>query len=314
MYEAMLARVLAVALNTYREAVRARLLLAMLGLALATSGYSLVVGTLSLHHEARVVADVGAASASFFAVATAIVMGATSLYREIELKTVFPILARPLRRHEYILGKYLGTVGTLASFVLMNLGLVLALLAVEAGASPWNVGGVALGMIALLVALLVRAARARAFVALPWCVVWVAVMIPLAAPAGPDRQMVLLCAILSLCEAAIVAAVALFFSSFSSPFLTAAFTLGIFISGRSADTLAHMPVRVFGQVIHDVAVAWTRVFPNLQLYVPPRALLVGDVSSVSLSAFVASAVVHAVLYAGALLVAAAVIFRRRDFQ
>jgi ABC-type transport system involved in multi-copper enzyme maturation permease subunit len=310
----MVARVLAVALNSYREAVRAKLLLAMLGLALATSAYSVVLGTLSLHHEARVVADVGAASASFYAVATAIVMGATSLYREIELKTIFPMLARPLRRYEYLLGKYLGTMATLTAFVLIDEGLILALLALEAGAAPWKVLAGAGGMLAVLAVLLVRAKRWRVYVTLPWCVALVAVMVPIAAPAGPERQLVLLSAVLTVSEAAIVAAVATLFSSFSSPFLTAVFTLGIFISGRSSDTLAHMPVKVFGQAVHDVALAWTRVFPNLQIYVPPRALVLGDVATMSLSGFMASAVAHAVAYAAGLLIAAALIFQRRDFQ
>ncbi len=309
----MLGRVLAIALNTYREAVRAKLLLAMLGLALATSAYSLVLATLSLHHEARVVADVGAASTSFYAVITAIVMGATSLYREIELKTIFPMLARPLRRHEYLLGKFVGTVGTLTAFVLIDLGLVLMLLALESGADVWKVATAAGGLLAMLGLLLWRARRWRVYVALPWCVLLVAVMAPLAAPAGPDRQLVLLSALLSVSEAAIVAAGATLFSAFSSPFLTAVFTFGVFISGRSADTLAHMPERVFGATLHRACVAWTRVLPNLQIYVPPRALLVGDVANVSLSNFVFSAVAHAVLYCAALLVAAALIFNRRDF-
>src|SRR5262249_13195470 len=113
----MLMRVAAVALNTYREAVRARVLYGLLALALATSAYSLVVATLSLHQEARVVADVGAAAASLYAVLVAIVLGATSLHRELELKTVFPILTRQLRRHEYLVGKYLGMLVTLAVFV-----------------------------------------------------------------------------------------------------------------------------------------------------------------------------------------------------
>jgi ABC-type transport system involved in multi-copper enzyme maturation permease subunit len=310
----MIARVLAIAFNTYREAVRAKLLLSMLGLALATSVYSVILATLSLHHEGRVVADVGAASTSFYAIVTAIIMGATSLYREIELKTIFPMLARPLRRHEYLLGKYLGTMGTLTAFVLMDVGLVLSLLALETGAQPWMVGGAAGGMLLLLGVLLLRVKRGRVFVALPWCVAFVAVMAPFAAPAGPDRQLVLLSGVLAVSEAAIVAAVATLFSSFSSPFLTALFTFSIFLSGRSADTLAHMPAKVFGNALHDIAVGWTRVFPNLQIYVPPRALLVGDVSNVSLSGFMVSAVAHAALYAVGLLVAAALIFQRRDFQ
>src|SRR5271156_1797281 len=129
----MLARVLAIAMNTYREAVRARVLYGLFAVALATALYSLVVATLSLHQETRVVADLGAASISLYAVLVAIVLGATSLHREIELKTIFPILTRPLRRHEYVIGKYLGTLDTLLVFVALDGGVVLALLAGEAG-------------------------------------------------------------------------------------------------------------------------------------------------------------------------------------
>src|SRR5215467_11304628 len=100
-------RVFAIAMNAYREAVRARVLWGLLGLALGTSVFSLFIATLSLHQEVRVIADLGVSSTSFYAVLVAIVLGSTSLYRELELKTVFPILARPLRRHEYLLGKYL---------------------------------------------------------------------------------------------------------------------------------------------------------------------------------------------------------------
>src|SRR5215510_8853343 len=111
----MFGRVFAIAMNTYREAVRARILFGLLALALATSGYALVVSTMAVRQEMRVVADIGAAGMSLYAILVAIVLGATSLYRELELKTVFPILTRRLRRHEYLLGKYLGTLAVLSS-------------------------------------------------------------------------------------------------------------------------------------------------------------------------------------------------------
>src|SRR4051812_19622129 len=135
----MLMRIAAIALNAYREAVRARILYGLLGLALATCGYSLVVATLSLHQEARVVANVGAASISLYAVLVAIVLGATSLHRELELKTIFPILTRQLRRHEYLIGKYFGMLATLAVFVAIDAAVVLGILAIEAGQKPWLV-------------------------------------------------------------------------------------------------------------------------------------------------------------------------------
>ncbi len=310
----MLARIVAIALNTYREAVRAKLLLSMLGIALATSAYSEVLGTLSLHHESRVIADVGAASTSFYAAIAAIILGATSLHREIELKTIFPILARPLRRHEYLLGKFLGTMGTLTAFVMIDVSLVLTLLAIEADVAIWKVVSTVVGMLALFGLLLWRLPRSRVYVAFPWAVALLGATVLLSSAAGSDRQLVLASAVLTLCEAAIVTAVATLFSSFSSPFLTAAFSLGVFITGRSADTLAHMPELVFGKAIHQMGAAAARVVPNLNLYVPPRALPTGDVPDISVGAFMVTAVEHAAAYTAALLVVAAVIFRRRDFQ
>jgi ABC-type transport system involved in multi-copper enzyme maturation permease subunit len=308
------ARVLAIALNTYREAVRARVLHALLALALATTGYSLIVGTLSLNNEMRVVADLGAASISLYAALVAIVLGATSLHREIEYKTIFPILTRPLRRHEYILGKYVGTIATLAVFVALDGGVVLLLLGVQAGRSLAQAGGACAAMVAALIIWLVRARYTRVFVAMPWSLAFFAVMTWIAAPAGPERQLVIASACLTVCEVSIVVAVATLFASFSSPALTAVFTLGVFLVGRSADTLANLPVHVFGQTVRTLGRAMARVFPNLQIYVPPRPLLLGEVSGTSLPAFVASAATHAAFYAGALLVVAALSFQRRDFQ
>src|SRR3954453_23192168 len=116
----MFGRVFAIAMNTYREAVRARVLLGLLALALAASAYSLVIASMSIRQEMRVVADLGSASISLFAIAVAIILGATSLYRELELKTVFPILTRQLRRYEYVIGKYLGVLSVLLAYVAID--------------------------------------------------------------------------------------------------------------------------------------------------------------------------------------------------
>ena len=310
----MLPRIAAIALNAYRESVRARVLHGLLGLALATCAYSLVVATLSLHQEARVVADVGAASISLYAVLVAIVLGATSLHREVELKTVFPILTRRLRRHEYLVGKYVGLVVTVAVFVAIDAAAVLAILALESGQKAWQVA-VTVGLLcAILVVTLVRARYARVFVLIPWSFALLGAMVLLSAPAGGERQLVLASAALTVSEVAIVLATATLFASFSSPFLTALFTLGVFVVGRSADTLANLPARVFGAWAHVLGRGLARIFPNLHLYVPPRPLLLGAVAGVPVWGFVASAAAHAFFYAAILLTVAALIFRKRDFQ
>jgi Cu-processing system permease protein len=311
----VLARILVIALNTYREAVRARVLYGLLAVALGTAAYSLVVGTLSLHQESRVVADIGAASISLYAVLVAIVLGATSLHRELELKTIFPILTRRLHRHEYLVGKYLGTLATLSAFVAIDGAAVLAILATQSKqASSGLVGGVALGFLAALGVGLWRAKHTRVFVLLPWSWALFVAMFFISAPAGPDRQYVVASAVLTMCEVGIVTAVATFFASFSSPFLTAIFTLGVWLVGRSADTLGNLPVRVFGEGLQSLGKILSRVFPNLQAYVPPRPLLLGEIADVPAWRFVGSAATNALFYAALLLTVSALIFRKRDFQ
>jgi ABC-type transport system involved in multi-copper enzyme maturation permease subunit len=305
-------RILTIALNTYREAARARIIVAMLVLAIAWNAYSVVVAAMSLHNEVRVVADLGAASMSLFGVVVAIVLGSTSLHRELQLKTVFPILSRPIRRWEYVLGKYLGMLLTVLVFVGIDAGSVFATLGLEAGQLPWRIGAVVLLMGALLAAMLVRARHSRVFVIVPWALAFALALWLEAGPAAEDRQLVTAGAALTLCEVAIVAGVAMLFASFSSPGLTATFTTLLFVIGRSADTLAHLPSKLFGPMA-----AWgkilARIVPNLHVYVPARPLLLGQVPDQPTWEYVSVAALHAALYATGLLAASALIFRKRDF-
>jgi Cu-processing system permease protein len=310
----MLARIAAVALNAYREAVRARILYGLLGLALATTAYSVVVATLSLHQEVRVVSDLGAASISLYAVLVAIVLGATSLQNELDLKTIFPILTRRLRRHEYLVGKYMGTLTTLAVFVAIDGGAVLGILAIEEGEAEARVAVISAALLAALGVALFRAKRSRVYVVIPWSVVFFVAMALLCAKVPDERRMVIASAVLTLCEVGIVAAVATLFSSFSSPFLTALFTFGVFVLGRSCDMLANLPPRVFGREVHVGGVALSHIFPNLHVYVPARPLLLGQVPGIPVWGFVATGAVHALFYSTFLLTLSALVFRKRDFE
>ena len=310
----MLQRVFAIAMNAYREAVRARVLYGLLAFALAACGYAVVVASLSLDQQARVVSDVGSASISLCAVLVAIVLGATSLYRELELKTIFPILARPLHRHEYLVGKYLGTLLTLLVFVALDGALVLAILGLETGAAPAKVLGAAGVLFAVLGVLLVRFKHSRVQIVVPWALVLFAVMAILAEPGGQNRQLVLASCLLTLCETAIITAVATLFSSFSSPFLTAVFTLSVFLIGRSADTLAHLPAKQVGAATKQAATVLARVVPNLQAYVPSRPILLGEVPNLPTWPLVAKAAGQSLAYSIVMLAFATLIFRRRDFS
>ncbi len=309
----MFARLLIVALNTYREAVRGRILHGLLALAVATCGYSLVVGAYALRNQNKVVSDLGAASISIYAVVVAIVVSATSLYRELEHKTVFPILARPIERWEYLVGKYLGSVLTLSVFVALDAGLLLFSLGALTGRALWLSIALPLAVFALGGLLYWRLPRSRTWLPLPLGFVLLVLGSWFASAAVAERSVVLGQCLLTVMEVSIVSAIALVFASFSSPFLTAIFTLSIFLIGRSADTLAKLPERVFGSFVKEAGEFLSHTLPNLMVYAPPRTLLTGEAAGRSFGPYALEAGVQALAWTVGLLALSSFVFRRRDF-
>jgi len=308
----MLARISVVMLNTYREAVRAKVLHGLFGLSLATAGYCIVVGQFASAAAARVLSNLGSASLALYGVFVAIVLSATALHREIELKTLFPILARPISRSEYLVGKYLGTLCTLALFVIGNAAVFLCALAATGATPLWQplaAGAASVGVGALVAW---RLPRARSFAPVVAALLLFAASAALAANAPDDRRVLFGSALLTFCEVSVISGIALLFSAFSSPFLTAVLTFGVFIVGRSASTLASLPARVFGEAIHQLAAFLSRILPNLMLYVPERALLTGESAGVSPVGYIAMAAAHALGWTLVLIGVACLLFRRRD--
>jgi len=302
----------AIALNTYREAVRARLLLGLAALAFATALYSIAVGEFALRNAPRVVADLGSASTSIYAVLAAVIIGATSLYRELEQKTIFPILARPIGRSEYLVGKYAGTLLTLAVFIALDAATVLMILARHGGRS-WTVLGAAVTALLIVpLALGWRLPRLRTYIPIPWAICALVLASILAGGLPDERRVVLGSSALTFFEIMIVTGIAALFSSFSSPFLTAVFTVGVFVVGREADTLARLPVRVFGSAAKQAGALLSKLVPNLQVYVPARGLLTGETAQTSLAAHLAFAALQAVAWSLGLVTISSLLFKRRD--
>src|SRR5499427_3390132 len=125
----MNSRIAHVAFNTFREAIRDRVLYNLIAFAVLLSGAAVLVGQISIDIERLVVVNLGLTAVSLFGVVIAIFIGIGLVSKEIEKKTLYTILARPVRRWEFIVGKFSGLLMTLAAnTALMTAGLYAALL------------------------------------------------------------------------------------------------------------------------------------------------------------------------------------------
>jgi ABC-type transport system involved in multi-copper enzyme maturation permease subunit len=262
----MSARIYAILLNTFREAIRNKVLYGVLGVVVAANVLAAVLGEMSLSEEARVARDVGLAGVSLFGALTAIFLGVSLLYSEIQRKTIHVILAKPIRRWEFVLGKYLGMAFTLTLLVAAFALALVVMLELEGFASGGNVAK------ALLLG-------------------WIEVLL--------------------------VAAIAVFFSSFSTPFLSGIFTLALFVIGRSYAELSYAAAKWKEPVLQGIAQVALFFVPDLHIYAISGGEVAGKHVTVHGDFVTWGYVGQAALYGGAviavLLLLAMVIFGRRDF-
>jgi ABC-type transport system involved in multi-copper enzyme maturation permease subunit len=259
-----LQRVAALARNTFREAIRDKILYSLLFFALVMILSAVVLGQLSLHEEGRIVRDMGLSGISFFSVIIAIFIGISLVSKELDRKTVLSIVPKPMHRHEFVLGKFFGmALVLLVQVVIMSV--VLGIVCAIEDAPP-------------------DAALAKSIVLL-------------------------------YTEVLVITAVALLFSSFSTPYLSGLFTFGIFVVGRSTPELLAVAKKMgdAGTVIRAVAA----IVPDLHLFFVSGSLMGGQHVSVHGDyvgwPYVVSTCVYGVTYTALLLLAASLIFRRRDF-
>ncbi|MBM4353622.1 MAG: hypothetical protein FJ109_07455 [Deltaproteobacteria bacterium] len=260
-----LIRILAVASNTFRESARQRAFIGLLLGALILVFSSLLVSELVVYdQQRRVVQDFGLFFISFAGVVIAVIVGVLLVYKELERKTIYSLLSKPLFRYEFLLGKYIG--------------MLLVLL----------IGTVVLSGAWFLV-LFVRDV--------------------------PVRLVFLKAVLLIFGELSIVSAVAILFSSFSTPVLSGIFTFGIFVVGRQVyfiDELltASKGLFVTAPQIRPLGEAVTRIFPDLSLFDVAREILLEvEVSWL----YVAQSLAYALCYVVILIALATLVFQRRDF-
>jgi ABC-type transport system involved in multi-copper enzyme maturation permease subunit len=107
-------RIIAIARNTFREAVRDKVLYVMLFFAAASIFGSKALGWISVGQDIKIIKDISLASISVFGVLISIFVGTSLIYKEIDKRTLYTILSQPMHRFEFILGKYLGLMAILA--------------------------------------------------------------------------------------------------------------------------------------------------------------------------------------------------------
>jgi ABC-type transport system involved in multi-copper enzyme maturation permease subunit len=262
----MLARVWAVGLVTVREALRNRVLAVLVVFAVGLMAFSLVLGELSLHEEVRVIKDLGLAGISLVSVTIALFLGVNLLSKELERKTVYFVIPKPLHRWEFLLGKYVGLVATLVLLV---------------------------GLMALVLA---------GFVALR---------------GGHHGAAMMRAEVLVVGELVLLVAVAMLFSSFSSPYLSAMFTLALWVIGRnSAELRAFASGKLDGTPIGVALEATSRALPDFHLFYVSGGSLGDEIVTIHEGfvgwGYVGESLVYGLAYASACLLVAMVLFARRD--
>src|ERR1700759_2347462 len=137
-----LSKISVIAINTFRESVRDRVLYNLVLFVLILVGASVFISELSIHQEAKFISTLGLSSMLVFGALIAIFIGVGLVYKEIDRRTIYNLLSKPVHRHEFIIGKYFGLCLTLlVNSAVMLVAIELALMYVNHGFTPlqWSV-------------------------------------------------------------------------------------------------------------------------------------------------------------------------------
>ena len=132
-----MSRLLAVAANTFRETVRERVLYNLVFFSVLMTLSGLLLGQLSIRQDQKIIKDIGLAAMDLFGTLIAVFIGVGLVSKEIERRSLYPLLAKPLSRAELFLGKFAGLAFTLlVNLAVMTAGLYLTLVLTRGRAEP----------------------------------------------------------------------------------------------------------------------------------------------------------------------------------
>lgn len=267
-------RIRLVAWHVFKESVRDRVLFAIGGFAILLVVASFLLGQITAGQDVRIIKNLGLATIELSGVLMAVFIGVTLVAREIERRSIYSLLAKPVHRWEFIVGKYLGLVGTLTvNVAFMSAALLLVLFWFKATTPEETL---------------------RA-----WTV-------PVLDPALAKVI------VLILAELALLTAVALLVSTFSSSgVMSAALTLGVWVVGLLSEELRGFSALANSPAVAMVVQAVGTVVPAFSEF-DVKAAVVNGRPLVAWT-YVWMTVGYAVAYAGALVGAAVAVFSRREF-
>ncbi len=110
-------KIITIALNTFRESIRDKVLYGIVLFGILFIGASRILKPLTIGEEIKITKDIGLAAISFFGLLIAIFVGSRLLYEEIEKKTIYTIISKPVKRWEFLIGKYFGLLLVIAAVV-----------------------------------------------------------------------------------------------------------------------------------------------------------------------------------------------------
>lgn len=247
----------AIAFNTFKEAVRNRVLYVILFFSLIMIGASGAISQLSIAEHGRIIKNLGFASINLFGVAIAIFVGVSLVYNELEKRTIYTIVSKPIHRWQFLLGKYFGLLLTVYVnlFVMSYFFLFMLHYRVYQGDD---------GFFVVVAGSLVKAFGSFAY--------W---------GAGAEGSTfvgtagVMPVIVNTFIELTMVTALAIFFSSFSTPTLSMFFTILTFLAGRLNQDIVLFYTNLLQQAKETGAelpltyyVAWwaARIIPNLGVF------------------------------------------------
>jgi ABC-type transport system involved in multi-copper enzyme maturation permease subunit len=262
-----------IAVNVFKESVRDRVPYNLALFAVLMIGSSFLLGQLTAGQDVKIIKDLGLAAIAVFGLFIAIFIGIGLVSKEVERRSIYSLLSKPISRPQFIVGKYAGLVLTLAVNVAV---MTVALYAV-------------LGYLTYIQTPTARAA-------------WDA--------PGVDPRLLEAIGLIFV-ELMIVTAIALFFSTFSTPLLAAALTFGLFIVGHFNTDLKN-----FDKIVDSAPAVWLargvyHTVPDFSAFDIKTEVVHGLPVAVG---YIGTTAGYGFAYIAALLAVSVLVFSRRDFK